>query len=178
MPGPVFIEGDGVTLRTVEEGDIEFLQRTVNDPAVRTTMGRRTPVNGEQEREWFEEHASNNERVDTVICAGGKPVGNVGIGPVDHPDGKAEIGIFVAEEHWGNGYGTEAARLVTDYAFRELRKHRVVARVFDGNTASRRIWEKLGYRHEAVHEEAQFLDGEYVDVRFYAVLEDEWFEKN
>ncbi|WP_232686656.1 GNAT family N-acetyltransferase [Halobacterium zhouii] len=178
MPGPAFLAGDGVTLRTVEEEDVEFFQTTINDPAVRTTLGMRTPINGEQEQEWFEEHASGDEHADFVICDGEESVGNVGIGPVEHPDGKAEIGIYVAEEHWGNGYGTEAGRLITDYAFRELRKHRVVARVFDGNEGSRRVWEKLGFRHEAVHEEAQFMDGEYVDVHFYAVLEDEWFAEN
>ena len=60
----------------------------------------------------------------------------------------------------------------------ELRKHRVVARVFEGNTGSQRVWEKLGFRHEAVHEEAQFMDGEYVDVHFYAVLKHEWFDQD
>jgi RimJ/RimL family protein N-acetyltransferase len=102
-------------------------------------------------------------------------MGTVGLHPRGGDAGvTAEVGLFLAEPFWGEGYGTEAARLVTDYAFDERRHHRVVARVFEGNDGSRRIWEKLGYRHEATHRETMYFDGEYVDERIYAVLEAEW----
>jgi hypothetical protein len=40
MPGPVFIEGEHVSLRTVEEEDVGFLQAQVNDARVRRPIGR------------------------------------------------------------------------------------------------------------------------------------------
>jgi RimJ/RimL family protein N-acetyltransferase len=49
-------------------------------------------------------------------------------------------------------------------------RHRVEARVIEDNEASRRLWEKLGYRHEATMREAAFRDGEYVDLHWYATL--------
>lgn len=177
MPGPVFLDGDRIELRTVEEEDIEFLQETLNDPAVRHFLGSRTPINAEQEREWFEESASSDDNTNLLICRNGEPMGTVGLHPDDSTGVSTELGIFLAEQFWGEGYGTEASRLATDYAFRERRHHRVMARVFDGNDASRRIWEKLGFRHEGTYREAAFLDGEYADVHFYAVLEDEWFDE-
>ncbi|RBI63740.1 GNAT family N-acetyltransferase [halophilic archaeon] len=176
MPGPVFLEGDGIELRTVEEEDLEFLQATINDPAVREYLGGRPPINGRQEREWYEERCSNDDHTNLLVCRDGEPMGSVGLHPKDQTEASAEIGIFLAERYWGEGYGTEASRLVTDYAFRERRHHRVMARVFEGNAGSARIWEKLGFRHEGRFREAEFLDGEYVDVDYYAVLEDEWFD--
>lgn len=194
MPGPVFLQGDTVSLHPVGEDDLDFLRETVLDPNVRQSIGLRQPLTAKQEQEWYEEHASSDERVDLVVCIprgevpeGVEPsadedehvrVGSIGIGPVNDIDGKAEIGISIAEPFWGNGYGTEAARLLTDYAFRDLRKHRVTARVFEGNVGSQRIWEKLGYEHEAIHREEQFLDGEHVDVHYYSVLEDEWLDRD
>lgn len=177
MPGPVFLEGDGIELRTVEEEDLEFLQETINDPNVRRTLGARTPINGHQEREWYEERGSGDEHVNLLICRDGEAMGSTGLHPRDGTGVNAELGIFLAEDYWGEGYGTKASRLLTDYAFRERRFHRVYARVFDGNTGSRRIWEKLGFRHEATFAESEFLDGEYVDVRYFAVLADEWFDR-
>ncbi|GGL48593.1 GNAT family N-acetyltransferase [Halocalculus aciditolerans] len=174
MPGSVFAHGDTVDLRTIEEADLDVLRDAVNDPRVRTTIGMRTPKNTAQEREWLEEYVTDEDHVDLAIAADGETVGVVGLGPTDHPAGSAELGIWVAPEHWGNGYATDAARTMTDYAFDTLRKHRVTARVFDGNDASRRVWEKLGYTHEAVHRDAHFHSGDYVDVHYYAVLEDEW----
>lgn len=194
MPGPVFIQGETVSLHAVGEDDLDFLRETVLDPNVRQTIGLRQPLTEKQEREWYEEHASGDERVHLVACIpessvpdGVDPrededatvrVGSLGLGPVNDLDGNAEVGISVAEPFWGNGFGTEAARLLTDYGFRDLRKHRIVARVIDGNVGSQRIWEKLGYEHEAVHREEQFLDGEHVDVHYYSVLADEWLERD
>jgi RimJ/RimL family protein N-acetyltransferase len=64
---------------------------------------------------------------------------------------------------------------MTDYAFDELRQHRVSARVFGFNEASRALFEDtLGYRHEGVHREETYIDGEYRDVHYYGVLESEW----
>ncbi|MFC3477525.1 GNAT family N-acetyltransferase [Halobacterium litoreum] len=175
MPGPTFISGDSVDLCAVDEEDVEFLQRTVNSPAVWSNIGARKPLTEKQEREWYEERASaDNGSVDFVIAVDGDAVGSVGLEGVDDPNGSVEIGIFVAEEHWGEGYGTEAAELVTDYAFDQHRRHRVVARVFEFNDASAAVWEKLGFELEGTHRDEMYLDGDYHDVRYYGVLEDEW----
>lgn len=176
MPGPVFLEGDRVELRTVEEEDLDFLQETVNDPSVRQFLGGRDPINDQQEREWYEERASDDDGVNLLVCRGGEPAGIVGLHPKDGIGVTSEIGIFLAPDYWSEGYGTEASRVLTDHAFRERRLHRVMARVFEGNEGSKRIWEKLGFRHEGTHVEAEYVDGEYVDVHFYGITKDEWFE--
>ncbi len=177
MPGPVFLRGDRIELRTIEEDDLDFLQETINEPNVRRFLGMRSPINGQQEQEWYEERASNSDsdHIHLLICRNEEVMGTIGLHPHDSTGVNAEIGISLAEEFWGNGYGTEAARLITDFGFRERRHHRIYARVFEGNVGSARIWEKLGFRHEATHVESEFLDGEYANVEFFAVLEDEWF---
>ena len=116
----------------------------------------------------------DDSRVNLLVVGEDGPAGTTGIGPVDDPDGSMEIGIWIREADWGRGYGTEASRLLVGHAFDDLRAHRVEARVFDENDASKRIWEKLGFRHEAVHREGAYMNGAYVDVHRYAVLEDEW----
>lgn len=174
MPGAVYLEGDGVTLRTIEEEDLEFIRDSIDAPAVRRYLASRLPVNLDQEREFYESVICEDEHVNLLICTDGEAAGTIGLHPADSVSGSGELGLFLAEEYWGQGLGTEASRLLTDYAFRERRFHRVTARVIEGNVGSRRIWEKLGFRHEATFREADFEDGEYVDVRLYAVLEDEW----
>lgn len=176
MPGALYLESDALELRTIEEEDLEFLRDTVNDPTVRTYLGRRGPFNLEQEREFFEGVVSDDEHLNLLITVDGDRAGTIGLQPVNPQHGTGEIGLFLAEDAWGQGLGTEAARLVTDHAFADRAIHRVKARVFEGNEASKRVWEKLGYRHEATMREAAFLDGEYVDVHHYAVLAEEWFE--
>ena len=57
-----------------------------------------------------------------------------------------EFGYWIAREHWGQGYATEAARPVLDHAFETLNLPRVVANIFAGNDASIKVAEKLGMR--------------------------------
>jgi RimJ/RimL family protein N-acetyltransferase len=174
MPGARFLAGEAVDLHTIEAEDVPFLQAHINDPRVRRHLTVRTPKNELQEETWFEEQVSDGDDVNLLVVGADGPAGTVRVGPIDDPDGRMEIGLWIREADWGRGYGTEASQLLVEYAFAELRAHRIAARVFEGNEASARVWEKLGFRHEATHREAAFRHGEYVDVHWYAVLEDEW----
>lgn len=174
MPGAVYLEGDVVQLTTIEESDLPFLRDIVNDPAVRAGMLFTPPMNLEQEREYYEDVICDDGSVTLLVCVDGEPAGTIGLGAIDDVNGSAEIGLFLAEGFWGEGHGTEAARLLTDFAFEERRLHRVLARVRADNEASLRVWEKLGYRHEATHREAAFHRGAHADVEVYAVLASEW----
>ncbi len=181
MPGAVYLEGEGVVLRTIEEDDLPFLRDAINDPAVRRYLPSRLPLNLDGEREYYEEVVvGDEEALNLLVWAatgeGGEErrAGTVGLHGLGSVDGSAEIGLFLVPEHWGAGVGTEASRLVVDWAFAERRLHRVVARVLDGNEASARIWEKLGFRREATFREAAFHDGRHVDQHLYAVLAHEW----
>ena len=42
------------------------------------------------------------------------------------------------------------------------------------NEASKTLCERLGFVHEGTARQAQFVDGEYVDVERYGLLVDEW----
>ncbi|WP_246998358.1 GNAT family N-acetyltransferase [Halosolutus gelatinilyticus] len=176
MPGPVFLGSDEVALRTIEEEDLEFLQMQVNDPAVWRPIGGSRPINADQEREFYEDVVCGDDGVHLLIAVDETPVGTIGLRDIDQETGNAELGYWVAPEHHGRGYGTEATRLTVEYAFQQLRLHRVDARVFEFNEPSRRLLESVGFCREGVLRDAEFIDGEYRDVYWYGLLEDEWRE--
>ncbi|GAA5195783.1 GNAT family protein [Microbacterium jejuense] len=89
-------------------------------------------------------------------------------------DRTAEIGWILAPHAQGRGYATEAARLLLALAFDELGLHRVYAELDPRNTASVRICERLGMRHEGHFVEHMRLKGEWTDTGHYALLEREW----
>lgn len=59
-----------------------------------------------------------------------------------------EIGYRLARRAWGQGYATEAARVVRDDAFSRLGIRRLVAMIDPSNVASIRVAEKIGMRYE------------------------------
>lgn len=174
MPGAVFLTGGDVTLRTIEQEDLEFLRDTINAPQVRQYLGNRGPLNLEQEQSYFEDHVSDDASTSLLVCVDGNPAGIVGLHPRDDTSGTAEIGLFLAEDYWGHGYGTTTVALVTEYGFNDRRHHRIEGHVIEPNSASQRVFEKAGYQLDATHREAAYYDGNHVDVNIYAAFAPEW----
>lgn len=174
MPGPVFIAGDSVDLRTIEEEDIEFLQEGVTHPTVRQYAGSDIPYNRPRyEQERFDPLA-DGEFLQLLVCDGDDRLGDVSLAPIDDRRGWANLGYWIHPDRQGEGYATEAARLAVTHGFDELRLHRISATILAQNVASKRVVEKLGFVHEGTKRDDAFLDGAYADREVYAVLRDEW----
>lgn len=182
MPGPVYLDGGDVTLRTIEREDLAFCQRHVNDPAVRRGTGFREPVTADDETEWYEEVVLRDGGVHLLVCAERDPVGVIGLaergGPADRVrlGEVANVGYWIAPEAQGNGYATAACRSMVAHGFDSLGYHKVIAEVAAFNGASRRVLETVGFEREGTLREEWFADGEYVDVHRYGVLAREWPE--
>lgn len=87
---------------------------------------------------------------------------------------QASIGWGLNVAHRGQGFATEAARALITYSFNVLGLHRVHATTSHINTASWAVMERLGMRREAHLREAEFRDGQWLDVLIYGILEHEW----
>ena len=69
-------------------------------------------------------------------------VGACGLGR--RPSGAVEMGYWIARQHWGKGFATEASRALIDIA-KALKLPRLEASHFVDNPASGRVLEKLGF---------------------------------
>ena len=174
MPGALFLEGEQINLRTLEEEDIEFLQKNINNPDIRKNLTTRRPTNLQQQQEFFQETVSSSEDVHLAICNEEEIVGIISLEEDQREVRTASIGLWIDPEHHRNGYGTEAVKLITDYGFNELGYYRIYARAYEENKGSQRIWEKLGYTKEGELRDQAYFDGEFGDIYMYGILEDEW----
>lgn len=68
-------------------------------------------------------------------------IGVTGIEP-DWEKNKAESGIFLFKEHWGNGYSTERGKMMVHLAFTELDLKFFLSRCDPKNTQSKKAIEK------------------------------------
>ena len=85
-----------------------------------------------------------------------------------------EVGYFLINSNWGNGYGTEMIRGCMDIAFKTLRLHRVEAAIDKDNVPSIKIAGKLGMRRECLRKKDFFIGGRWVDSVIYVLLEEDW----
>ena len=57
---------------------------------------------------------------------------------------RIEVGYTFARQYWGNGYATESATAVRDYAFQSRQEDQLVAAIFPENIASITVAKKIG----------------------------------
>jgi [ribosomal protein S5]-alanine N-acetyltransferase len=87
---------------------------------------------------------------------------------------RAELGYWIGVPFWGRGYATEAASAVVEFGFATLHLHRIYAHHFAGNTASRRVLEKIGMRHEGRFRQHIRKWDQFIDIENYGVLAEEF----
>jgi len=79
----------------------------------------------------------------------------VGLERIDHQHGRAVLGYWIAPEHRGNGYATEASELLVDHGVSHERLHGIEASVYEHNPTSARVLEKVGFTGERVLRDQQ-----------------------
>jgi [ribosomal protein S5]-alanine N-acetyltransferase len=90
----------------------------------------------------------------------------------------AGIGYCFDEPAWGQGFATEAASAVLQWAFDTLDLNRVQSETDTRNIASARVLEKLGFVREGTLREDCVVNGEVSDSWVYGLLRREWERRN
>jgi ribosomal-protein-alanine N-acetyltransferase len=80
----------------------------------------------------------------------GKIIGWVGLGPLEFEPTEIELSYGISQEHWGNGFATEAALAMLEYGFDVVGLERIVAVTHPENIASVRVLEKIGMARESI----------------------------
>lgn len=101
----------------------------------------------------------------------GKHIGNIKVGPVVLPHGYAEVGIIIGDKSfWGRGLGYESLKLIKDYAFKNLKIHKLIAGAYSDNVGSIKIFKKSGFIVEGVKRKQYLSKGKYVDAVLFGCL--------
>ena len=79
-----------------------------------------------------------------------KLIGAISLMNIKKDHSRAEMGYWIAKEHWNWGYATEAAEAMVNFGFNELNLHKIYATYFRRNPASGKVLEKIGMHQEGV----------------------------
>jgi RimJ/RimL family protein N-acetyltransferase len=170
-----FLEDGEVTLRPVEKDDADFLRDLVINPDVRSTIGRSPrPVNLQEQNNWIEDISENTDEAHFLIEHEGEKAGTVSINGLESDYRRGEFGVSVHPDYQGKGVGTKAVQLILRYAFQAQNMHKVRGGYLENNPASERIMEKAGFQEEGVERDYRYIDGEWKNVHWMSILEDEY----
>lgn len=127
--------------------------------------------------EWFVGDCiaqGEERRLMRAIVIDGKASGSVGVFVQDDVYEKtAELGYWLAEDHWGKGVMTEAVRQICREAFERFDILRIYAEPFADNLGSRRVLEKAGFTCEGTMRNGVYKNGRVHSYCMYALLREE-----
>ena len=103
-------------------------------------------------------------------------IGNIGLLNLNHLHKTSEVGIFIGrKEYWGRGYGTEALKLLMDYAFKVLGLENIMLRVFEYNERARKSYEKVGFKKIGVRRSSHYYDNKRHDEIYMDIVKRDFY---
>ncbi|WP_213773899.1 GNAT family N-acetyltransferase [Bradyrhizobium sp. dw_78] len=143
------LETERLTLRKPTLADVKAIAGLANDRRIAENT-RRLPHPYLQDHavELIRATADGQRDIVFLIENDRTPIGIVGVnwrGP-DAP----ELGYWLGVGHWGQGFGTEAARAMIDFTFEEFDVGQLISGARVANPASRNILEKCGFQWSGV----------------------------
>lgn len=145
-------ETQRLILRPWREEDAQELYKYAKDSEVGPRAGWPVHTSVENSREIIKTVLSAPETYAVCLKETGKPVGSVGLkmgsdtDMTDRAD-ECELGYWIGREFWGQGLIPEASRELLRHAFEDLKMNTVWCGYYDGNTKSRRVQDKLGFKY-------------------------------
>lgn len=144
------LETNRLLLRPMLESDFDALLLIFTDPNVMAAFDHPLFTREQMER-WLKRNLDHQEGFgyglfSVIHKETGQLIGDCGLEQMEDL-GAAELGYDFRSEFWNQGYATEAAIAVRDYAFDVLRLPQLISLIRVGNLASKRVAEKTGMKH-------------------------------
>lgn len=178
------IETERLILRPWEETDAEAMFKYASDPDIGPIAGWPPHTSVENSREIIRTVFAAPETYAVVLKDTGEPVGSCGImfsdslHSAEMKQREAEIGYWIGKPYWGQGLIPEAVKALLARGFNDLHLDAAWCGYYDGNTKSKRVIEKCGFRfHHTNHDVVSPL-GDKRTEHFYRMTREEYCAMN
>lgn len=171
--------GSSIKLTAPREGDENIMQNWYNDCSFTRNMDTSTArPRAPLELKNYLEEISRSKRdfhFQIRLLETDELIGCIVLDGIQWNNGCCMLAVGIGPaECRGKGYGTEAMSLVLRYAFQELNLHRVGLNFISYNTRAQGVYERLGFRYEGTVREYVHRDGDFYDLVYMGMLQEEW----
>ena len=171
------IHGRLVRLRAREMADLERAYAWINDYDVARFLLLRYPQSREQEEAWLRNtpHAGFHAVPLAIDTLEGVHIGNIDLRDIQPENRTAELGVMIGDKrYWGRGYGSDAVRTLTRFAFRMMNLQRVHLRTYEYNERAQAAFRKAGFKEEGRLRRHLYMEGRYWDVIVMGCLREDF----
>lgn len=179
-PDVINLAGERVAFGPLREELAPVYNAWRNDFWMQRTWGSPIrPVTLEQTIESLHRRAEDESTVQFTMYRHDtwQPIGSINLQNVDLDHQMAELGIGIgAAELRGQGYGTEAVKLMLFYAFRVLNLHSVHLTYDGANPGAGKAYARAGFKPVGTYREAVQIDAKRYDLLHMDCLASEFVD--
>lgn len=175
------IETERLILRPWLESDAEALFKYASDPDIGPIAGWPTHTSVENSLEIIRTVFATPETYAVVLKETGEPVGCCGImfanilHTAEMKPGEAEIGYWIGKTYWGRGLIPEAVNTLLSRCFNDLALDAVWCGYYEGNTKSKRVCEKCGFKYHHTNHDIISPLGDKRTEHFYIMTKEDYY---
>ncbi len=171
------LRGTIIYLRALEPEDLDFIYAVENDESVWEVSNTQTPYSKYLIRQYLEnahQDIYEAKQLRLAICsvdASRRAIGLVDLFDYDPKNNRAGIGILLhLPKDRQKGVGSEALKLLIEYAFSMLNLHQLYANISPANEASVKLFTNFGFLKKGEKKEWNLVNGVYKDEDFYQLI--------
>ena len=114
-----------------------------------------------------------------IFLPDGTVIGDIALQDIDWKNRSCFLGYGLTKlEYYGNGYATDAAKVILEYGFSHLGFERISSSTQENNIGSQRVLEKCGFVLEGRERKATYFAGKRHDRLIYGLLREEYGNSN
>ncbi|MCR5789368.1 MAG: GNAT family N-acetyltransferase [Lachnospiraceae bacterium] len=147
------LETERLLLRRWKESDAEDLYQYASDPAVGPIAGWPAHQSIDESLDVIKNVLNGKEAYAVCLKEDGRAIGAIELKLNGHTDltdrdDECEMGYWIGKPFWGQGIMPEAVKEMLRHAFEDCGMQKVWIGYYEGNTKSRRVQEKCGFRYQ------------------------------
>ena len=161
------IKTDRILLREITVLDLENIFKGLSNPNVIQHYGISfdSLEKTKEQMIWF----ADKKQMWWAICSLDNKTfyGAGGLNDINDKENKAEIGLWLLPDFWGNGIMKEVLPLISDYGFKNLKLNRIEGFVETENLNCRNAMSKLDFKNEGTIKDFEIKNGKSISVDIY-----------
>lgn len=172
-----------IILRELKEKDAPLMFEWMHDPMIQKGFRKNMMGMTLHDAEFFCKSATIPETLENgqtlhfaIVDEQDEYLGTISLKEIDQYNKSAEYAISTRRKAQGKDIAKQSTYLLLKKAFNEYGLHRVYLSVLADNVAAIHLYEKCGFTFEGESRDHLMLQGRYVNLKWYGILENEFDE--
>lgn len=160
-------------LRPIEDHELGHILSWRNATPIRSNMYNRHEISMQEHIAWWANVKTRSDQKYFMYEHNTIPLGINSFIHIDTKNHNAEWGIYAAPNA-PKGTGRKMALLALDYAFQDIKLHKLYCEALSFNERALRLYHKFGFRDEGIFRQQHLYENKFIDIIRLGLLASEW----